>query len=236
MKASFVLSFFGVALLSACTGRSVGTPSSDVMFSGGSEAACTTKAIFDCTTALGGVTCFKRCDLEASDKFCAMDALNKCLDFNGGAKCYQKHCGDSSSPSGVSSSGFSWPTLGRQIRNDSAGSGYYGAPRMRAGHQGIDIVASVGEPIFATRGGTIVDPSYEMSYGNVLDVQHSSGYLSRYAHLMSFTYSHGTYVERGAKIATSGRTGNAIGSDVTPHLHFEIRQYGPTLNPLNLLP
>jgi murein DD-endopeptidase MepM/ murein hydrolase activator NlpD len=144
---------------------------------------------------------------------------------------------DSGKSSDLSSSGFVWPTQGRQIRNDAGGSGEYGAPRSSGkGHQGIDIVASVGEEIIAAREGTIIDPAFEASYGNVVDVQHSGGYLSRYAHLTSFAYSHGTYVEQGAKIATSGRTGNASGPTITPHLHFEIRKDGSTLNPLKQLP
>jgi murein DD-endopeptidase MepM/ murein hydrolase activator NlpD len=132
---------------------------------------------------------------------------------------------------------FSWPTKGRTIRNDSGGSGYFGAPRGSGrGHQGIDIVAGVGEPIYASRAGTIVDPSFEYSYGNVVDVKHEEGYLSRYAHLTAFSYSHGAYVEKGTKIASSGRSGNAAGYGITPHLHFEIRQYGRLLNPSRMLP
>lgn len=132
---------------------------------------------------------------------------------------------------------FVWPTKGKKIRNDSGGAGYFNAPRASGrGHQGIDIVAAVGEAIYATRAGIIIDPAYEYSYGRVMDVKHSQAYSSRYAHLNSFTYSHGVFVEKGAKIATSGRSGNASGYGITPHLHFEVRQYGRLLNPMNVLP
>lgn len=132
---------------------------------------------------------------------------------------------------------YAWPTRGRKIRNDSGGSGHFNAPRASGrGHQGIDIVAAVGEPIFATRSGSIVDPSYEYSYGKVLDVNHGDGYSSRYAHLTSFSFSHGAYVEKGDKIAAAGRTGNASGPSITPHLHFEIRRNGSVVNPLSKLP
>ncbi|MEN9530647.1 MAG: hypothetical protein RI932_2520 [Pseudomonadota bacterium] len=142
----------------------------------------------------------------------------------------------SSSPQNGDDS-WQWPTRGRTIRNDSGGSGYFNAPRASGrGHQGIDIVAAVGEAVYATRSGTIVDPAWEGAYGKVVDVQHQGGYLSRYAHLSSFTYSHGTYVEKGARIATAGRTGNASGSGITPHLHFEIRRGGRVVNPRSLLP
>jgi murein DD-endopeptidase MepM/ murein hydrolase activator NlpD len=133
-------------------------------------------------------------------------------------------------------SDFVWPTRGRKIRSDSGGAGYFGAPRVRGSHQGLDIVAAVGEPIYASRAGTIIDPAYEASYGRVLDVKHQGGYLSRYAHLNSFNYSHGAYVEKGQRIAVSGRSGNASGSGITPHLHFEIRLYGRLMNPSKLLP
>jgi len=136
-----------------------------------------------------------------------------------------------------SNSSWQWPTRGRTIRNDSGGSGYFNAPRASGrGHQGIDIVAAVGEAVYASRSGTIVDPAWEGAYGKVVDVRHEGGYLSRYAHLSSFTYSHGTYVEKGARIATAGRTGNASGAGITPHLHFEIRRGGRVLNPRSLLP
>ena len=130
-----------------------------------------------------------------------------------------------------------WPTRGRKIRNDAGGSGYFNAPRASGhGHQGIDIIAAVGEPVVAARAGTIIDPAWDGAYGNVMDVQHQSGYLSRYAHLSAFSYSHGAYVEKGTRIAASGRTGNASGYGITPHLHFEIRRNGGLLNPLSLLP
>lgn len=132
---------------------------------------------------------------------------------------------------------YAWPTRGRKIRNDSGGSGHFNAPRASGrGHQGIDIVAAVGEPVFATRSGSIVDPAYEYSYGKVLDVNHGDGYSSRYAHLTSFSYSHGAYVEKGGRIAAAGRTGNASGPSITPHLHFEIRRNGSVVNPLSKLP
>jgi murein DD-endopeptidase MepM/ murein hydrolase activator NlpD len=133
--------------------------------------------------------------------------------------------------------GFIWPTRGRKIRSDSGGDGYFGAPRgWGRSHQGLDIVAGVGEPIYAARSGTIIDPAYEASYGRVLDVKHQDGYMSRYAHLNSFNYSHGAYVAKGERIAASGRSGNAAGSGIIPHLHFEIRRYGRLMNPAKLLP
>lgn len=132
---------------------------------------------------------------------------------------------------------FMWPTRGRTIRNDSGGAGYFGAPRGSGrGHQGIDIVAAVGEPVLAARSGTIVDPAYEFSYGKVVDVKHEEGFMTRYAHLTSFSYSHGAYVEKGDRIAAAGRTGNASGAGITPHLHFEVRQYNRLLNPVRFLP
>lgn len=130
-----------------------------------------------------------------------------------------------------------WPTRSKRIRNDSGGSGYFNAPRASGrGHQGIDIVAAVGEPVMAARAGTIVDPAWEGAYGKVMDLKHQDGYLSRYAHLSAFSYSHGTFVEKGARIAAAGRTGNASGYGITPHLHFEIRRSDRLMNPLSLLP
>lgn len=144
---------------------------------------------------------------------------------------------DSKGGAAADSRSWIWPTRGRKVRNDSAGSGYFNAPRASGrGHQGLDIVAAVGEAVVATRSGTIIDPNWEGSYGRVLDVRHSQGYSSRYAHLSSFSYSHGTYVRQGDRIATAGRTGNASGFGITPHLHFEIRSGSRLQNPLSLLP
>lgn len=145
--------------------------------------------------------------------------------------------GEGGGPSASVDFVWQWPTKGRTIRNDSGGSGYFNAPRASGrGHQGIDIVAAVGEPVMATRSGTIIDPNWEGSYGKVVDVRHEGDYLSRYAHLSSFTYSHGTYVQKGDRIAAAGRTGNASGYGITPHLHFEIRRSGRIMNPKALLP
>ena len=82
----------------------------------------------------------------------------------------------------------------------------------------IDIGCWTGTPLVAADGGKVVYAGWMGSYGNVIFINHSTGYQTRYAHLSRFLVSVGDYVSKGSLIAYSGNTG--VGSG--PHLHFEI--------------
>ncbi len=108
---------------------------------------------------------------------------------------------------------------------------YFGSVRRGHRHTGIDIAAPRGSPVRAVLAGRVVFSGRLGDYGNTIKVQHSDGLLSLYAHNDSNLVRRGQPVQRGQRIATVGRSGNASGY----HLHFEIRRHGTPIDPLSLL-
>ncbi|MGZ9164350.1 MAG: M23 family metallopeptidase [Anaerolineales bacterium] len=95
------------------------------------------------------------------------------------------------------------------------------------GHHGLDIGIPVGTPITATMDGRIVHAGWNnQGYGNLVIVENGD-YKTYYAHLSSIPVSVGDTVNAGATIGLSGNTGNSTG----PHLHYEIRRNGVTIDP-----
>ena len=104
-------------------------------------------------------------------------------------------------------------------------------------HQAIDIAGSgiYGQPIVAAASGTV---SYAESggwgggYGTWLIIDHGNGYSTVYAHCSALAVGWGESVSQGQIIGYVGSTGDSTG----PHLHFEVREYGTKVNPLNFFP
>lgn len=95
-------------------------------------------------------------------------------------------------------------------------------------HSGIDIVARQGTPVISSADGLVIRASRESGYGNLLEIRHMQGIVTRYAHLMKFLVRPGSRVKRGDTIALVGSTGRSTG----PHLHYEVRLNGVAVNPL----
>jgi len=98
-------------------------------------------------------------------------------------------------------------------------------------HNGIDIGASVGEPIYAALDGKVVFVGTQRGYGNVVLLEHANFIITVYAHNERNLVRLGDSVKKGQPIATVGQTGNAT----TPHLHFEYRVKGKAINPRNVI-
>jgi len=98
-------------------------------------------------------------------------------------------------------------------------------------HQGLDISASKGQPVYATADGKVDSASYEGEYGNLIVVRHDFGITTRYGHLSGFNVKRGQTVHRGDVIGYVGSTGRSTGA----HLHYEILVNGKLLNPMQLL-
>jgi len=98
-------------------------------------------------------------------------------------------------------------------------------------HQGIDISADKGNPVYATADATVDSASFTGDYGNLVVLRHAFGLLTRYGHLSKFVVRSGQPVKRGDVIGYVGATGRATGS----HLHYEILANGKLINPLQLL-
>lgn len=98
----------------------------------------------------------------------------------------------------------------------------------RRAHEGIDVSAPLGSPIIAPAGGTVVKVGIENGYGNVLEIDHGNGIVTRYAHCSRILVRAGMRVERSQTIAKVGSTGLSVG----PHLHYEIIVNGKNVDPL----
>lgn len=99
-------------------------------------------------------------------------------------------------------------------------------------HDGIDLTAPTGTPVYAAGDGKVIRVDHNRSrrgYGNLVVIDHGyDGLETRYAHLNSIDVKQGQKIERGQQIGTVGNTGLSTG----PHLHYEIRKNGGSINPL----
>jgi murein DD-endopeptidase MepM/ murein hydrolase activator NlpD len=94
-------------------------------------------------------------------------------------------------------------------------------------HAGLDMAAPIGEPIFAAGSGVVRSAGWGGGYGNLIQVDHGNGLLTRYAHLSQIKVTPGQPVAKGTLIGLMGTTGASTGS----HLHFETRIHGSPVNP-----
>lgn len=99
-------------------------------------------------------------------------------------------------------------------------------------HQGVDLSAQPGTPIFAAASGKVIYAKRFAGYGNLIVIKHNERFFSAYAHAQQILTTQGREVKTGQKIATVGRTGRASGN----HLHFEIRDREVSLDPLKFMP
>ncbi len=102
---------------------------------------------------------------------------------------------------------------------------------VRAFHEGMDFMAETGTPARAAAGGMVVYSDLHSQYGNMVEIDHGNGLVSRYAHLSKRLVKNGDVVMSGSTIGAVGTTGRSTG----PHLHFEVRQNGAPLNPVQFL-
>ncbi|MEZ4812752.1 MAG: M23 family metallopeptidase [Caldisericia bacterium] len=115
-----------------------------------------------------------------------------------------------------------WP-----IQGISVSSKYGYLPERGRFHAGIDLVADSGTPICAAGAGKVIRASWFAGYGHCIDIQHSSGYITRYGHLSGYFVKVGDFVNVGDWIGSCGSTGRSS----CPHLHFEVHKNGRSMNP-----
>ena len=96
-------------------------------------------------------------------------------------------------------------------------------------HQGVDLSADVGTPIYASRGGQVTTATFGSAAGYYVKINHMDGFSSIYMHMTHYTVSPGQYVNQGDVIGYVGKTGVATGY----HLHFGIMYNGAYVNPAN---
>ena len=98
-------------------------------------------------------------------------------------------------------------------------------------HKGIDFEADVGDPVLAVADGVVSYSGVRSGYGNVIEIDHGNGYVTRYAHNSALDRSVGDLVRSGQQIARAGSTGRSTGA----HVHFEVWQDGAVVNPRKFL-
>ncbi len=99
-------------------------------------------------------------------------------------------------------------------------------------HDGIDLRASIGTPVYAASAGSVLYSGSKISgYGKMIVLKHPKKLSSVYAHNSKIYVKKGQTVRRGQLIALSGNTGRSSG----PHVHFEIRQGVTAINPASLM-
>lgn len=101
----------------------------------------------------------------------------------------------------------------------------------KAFHEGLDFMASVGTPIYASARGIVSAAEQTPDYGKIVKIDHGLGVETRYAHASLLLVHAGDRVEKGQKIAEVGSSGRSTG----PHLHYEIRLDGNPLDPRKYL-
>lgn len=94
-------------------------------------------------------------------------------------------------------------------------------------HEGVDFVAKMGAPILATGHGTVRRSEFASDLGQVIEIEHGEGYVSRYAHLRRRLVSVGQRVQRGDPIGELGNSGRTTGA----HLHYEVEHMGRLIDP-----
>ena len=119
---------------------------------------------------------------------------------------------------------------------DVTGGGFVTRGQVRPGdpaesHPGIDIAVPVGTPVRASGGGTVAAAGTDRDYGLFVRLRHPGSYETMYGHALRLLVREGDEVQAGQVIALSGNSGRST----APHLHFEIRREGRSLDPLTLV-
>ncbi|CAM8451138.1 Peptidase M23 [Candidatus Methylopumilus universalis] len=102
---------------------------------------------------------------------------------------------------------------------------------VRSFHEGLDFSADAGQPIKATAAGIVISAEVTPEYGNMVRISHGSGLETRYAHAAKLLVKEGDRIKKNQVVALVGNTGRSTG----PHLHYEIRMNGESLDPRKYL-
>lgn len=99
-------------------------------------------------------------------------------------------------------------------------------------HEGLDIANDEGTPIAATAAGTVTFAGVAGGYGNMVEIDHGNGFVTRYGHNSALLVREGDKVLQGQTISLMGSTGKSTGS----HVHYEVRVNGTPTDPVLFLP
>ena len=94
-------------------------------------------------------------------------------------------------------------------------------------HKGLDFAGKKGSTVVAVGDGVVTWSGKRTGYGNLVEISHGNGYVTRYGHNQSHLVEVGATVKKGQQIALMGSSGRSTG----PHVHFEVLRDGKTVNP-----
>lgn len=98
-------------------------------------------------------------------------------------------------------------------------------------HDGVDLAAPIGSPVYATADGLVSRAAWTGGYGLFVSIEHGGGLETRYGHMSRLNVADGEHVHKGDIIGYVGSTGRSTG----PHLHYEVRVQGKAVNPVPYL-
>lgn len=98
-------------------------------------------------------------------------------------------------------------------------------------HDGIDFVAPIGTPVYTTAPGLVLRAEHAGAYGNLVEVEHADGFVTRYAHLRALSVKPHDVLQRHQEVGKLGNTGRSTG----PHLHYEVIYKGQAMHPAKAL-
>lgn len=113
-----------------------------------------------------------------------------------------------------------WLSSKYGTRNDP----FTGKPEF---HKGVDLAGKEGSDVISVAAGVVTWSGKRYGYGNLVEVTHGNGYVTRYGHAKELLVKMGETVKKGQTIALMGNTGRSTG----PHVHFEVWVNGRTVNP-----
>ena len=124
---------------------------------------------------------------------------------------------------------------GRPVREGHISS-YFGERQdpftgHQAFHKGIDFASARGSDVIAVAAGVVTFAGEKTGYGNLVEVSHGNGLITRYGHNQSLAVGVGKTVARGDTLAFVGSTGRSTG----PHVHFEVLKNGRQIDPVSFI-
>lgn len=102
---------------------------------------------------------------------------------------------------------------------------------QQAWHNGVDIAGKMGSGVLSVAGGVVTYAGERNGYGELVEITHDSGYVTRYGHNNEIFVSLGEIVKKGQVISSMGSTGRSTG----PHVHFEVYKHGRSVDPASYI-
>jgi murein DD-endopeptidase MepM/ murein hydrolase activator NlpD len=115
---------------------------------------------------------------------------------------------------------------------DRFGMRFHPILKIRRMHHGVDILVNTGTPVYAPGGGIVESVGWKGGHGKTVVINHGFGYKTLFSHLSNYKVKKGQKLTRGDLIALSGKSGKLA---TGPHLHYELKHNGISLNPRNFI-